>query len=142
MPPRKVVCPLGLACRFSEYLVLLSSVREGEACQALVVGFWSGSALEMPRIHFPGALSHLVTRGNQGHVIFKAPEDFRRFPEFPDKLRSGSRRGSAAKARAEVARRSVVRHGMPLSEEGATIRIISARPANRLERRKYEEGDS
>ena len=27
-------------------------------------------------------------------------------------------------------------------EEGETIRIISARPANRLERRKYEEGDS
>ena len=28
------------------------------------------------------------------------------------------------------------------TEEGETIRIISARPANRLERRKYEEGDS
>ena len=27
-------------------------------------------------------------------------------------------------------------------EEGETIRIISARLANRLERRKYEEGDS
>ena len=28
------------------------------------------------------------------------------------------------------------------TEEGETIRIISARLANRLERRKYEEGDS
>jgi len=28
------------------------------------------------------------------------------------------------------------------TEEGETIRIISARPADRLERRKYEEGDS
>ena len=28
------------------------------------------------------------------------------------------------------------------TEEGETIRLISARPADRLERRKHEEGDS
>jgi putative transposase len=35
-----------------------------------------------PRIHFPGALFHVITRGNQRQVVFKEPEDFRRFQEF------------------------------------------------------------
>ncbi|OGQ81773.1 MAG: hypothetical protein A3F90_13540 [Deltaproteobacteria bacterium RIFCSPLOWO2_12_FULL_60_19] len=35
-----------------------------------------------PRIHFPGALFHVITRGNQRQVIFKEPEDFRHFQEF------------------------------------------------------------
>jgi REP element-mobilizing transposase RayT len=38
-----------------------------------------------PRIHFPGALFHVITRGNQRQAIFKGPEDFRRFQEFLDK---------------------------------------------------------
>jgi len=38
-----------------------------------------------PRIHFSGALFHVITRGNQRQAIFKGPEDFRRFQEFLDK---------------------------------------------------------
>jgi uncharacterized DUF497 family protein len=40
------------------------------------------------------------------------------------------------------ARRNLRKPGVVYTEEGETIRIINARIADRLERRKYEEGDS
>lgn len=35
-----------------------------------------------PRIHFPGALYHVISRGNQRQVIFKDQDDFRQFQIF------------------------------------------------------------
>jgi len=32
-----------------------------------------------PRVHFPGALYHVISRGNQGQSIYKDDEDHRRF---------------------------------------------------------------
>jgi len=35
-----------------------------------------------PRIHFPGALYHVIARGNQGQKIFREPEDYRLYLRF------------------------------------------------------------
>jgi REP-associated tyrosine transposase len=32
-----------------------------------------------PRVHFPGALYHVISRGNQRRAIYKDDEDYRRF---------------------------------------------------------------
>jgi putative transposase len=35
-----------------------------------------------PRIHFPGALYHIIARGNKGEFIFKEEGDYRRYLKF------------------------------------------------------------
>ena len=35
-----------------------------------------------PRVHFPGAVYHVISRGNQKQTIFKDRDDFRRFRNF------------------------------------------------------------
>jgi REP element-mobilizing transposase RayT len=32
-----------------------------------------------PRVHFPGALYHVISRGNQKQTVFRDAEDYRRF---------------------------------------------------------------
>ena len=55
-------------------------------------GYWvlGRSRLEMRRVHFLSALFHVVTQHNRRQVIIDAPEDFRRFQGFLDKLHSRS----------------------------------------------------
>jgi putative transposase len=35
-----------------------------------------------PRVHFPGALYHVIVRGNQGQTIFREPKDYRLYLKF------------------------------------------------------------
>ena len=41
-----------------------------------------------PRVHFPGALYHVISRGNQCQVIFRADADRRRYLELLDRYRA------------------------------------------------------
>ena len=40
-----------------------------------------------PRVHFPAALYHLISRGNQRQTIFRDPDDYRRFEVLLDEAR-------------------------------------------------------
>ncbi|NWF92554.1 MAG: transposase [Syntrophaceae bacterium] len=35
-----------------------------------------------PRVHFPGALYHVIARGNQGQTTFREDEDYRLYLKF------------------------------------------------------------
>jgi len=35
-----------------------------------------------PRIHFPGALYHVIARGNKGQKIFRDDQDYQRYLNF------------------------------------------------------------
>jgi len=39
----------------------------------------SGAIARRPRVHFPGALYHVISRGNQRQKVYKDEHDYRRF---------------------------------------------------------------
>ena len=46
-----------------------------------------------PRIHFPGALYHVISRGNRRQVIFRDEGDYERYERIPDGERDGISEG-------------------------------------------------
>jgi len=45
----------------------------------VVFKLWSPIVAGKPRVHFAGALYHVMSRGNQGQSIFKDDEDRERY---------------------------------------------------------------